>query len=128
MAPIGFRSTTVADESAIRALLQQAHGFASADPTLEHRHLCWKYWEPRAGWEGSRSYILTRGGEIVAHAALVPAVCSFGNERLQVLHVIDWAARAQARGAGNALMQHIATLGDAIVTASGSEQAWPLLP
>jgi hypothetical protein len=45
-----------------------------------------------------------------------------------VLHVIDWAARARARGAGNALMQHIGELGDAIVTASGSEQAWPLLP
>jgi len=128
MAPIRFRSSTVADEPAIRALLQEAHGFTAVHPTLAHRHLCWKYWEPRPDWRGSRSFLLTRDAQIVAHAAVVPAACSGGNERLQLLHVIDWAARAQARGAGNALMQHIGTLGDAIVTASGSEQAWPLLP
>ena len=52
----------------------------------------------------------------MAHAAVVPAVCNWGNDRLQVLHVIDWAARAEARGAGNTLMQHIGKLGDAILT------------
>jgi hypothetical protein len=128
MACIGFRSTTAADEPAILALLQESHATAPGQPPFEHRHLHWKYWEPRAGWPGSRSYILTQGEDIVAHAAVVPAVCSFGNVRLNVLHVIDWAARAQARGAGNTLMQHIGTLCDAILTSSGSDRAWPLLP
>ncbi|HTL91588.1 MAG TPA: hypothetical protein VL176_04540, partial [Steroidobacteraceae bacterium] len=40
---------------------------------------------------------LGRVGEIVAHAAVVPAVCSAGNDRLWLLHVIDWAAGAEAR-------------------------------
>jgi hypothetical protein len=128
MTSVGFRPTTVADEPAILALLQEAHGAAPGHPMLEHRHLSWKYWEPRRGWPGSRSYILTLDDRIVAHAAVVPAVCKFANRRLNVLHVIDWAARAQARGAGNTLMQHIGTLGDAILTSGGSDLARPLLP
>jgi hypothetical protein len=110
MVRIDFRSTTVADESAIRALLQQAHGAARAHPMFERRHLQWKYWQPRQGWQGSRSYVLTRNGEIIAHAAVVPAVCSSVTDRLKLLHVIDWAASADTRGAGNTLMQHIGTL------------------
>jgi hypothetical protein len=128
MARIGFRSTTVADESAIRALLQEAHGMAPGHPMFEHRHLCWKYWEPHAGWQGSRSYVLTRDDRIVAHAAVVPAVCSWGNHRLLLLHVIDWAARREARGAGTTLMKHLGTLADAIITSVGGDAALRLLP
>jgi len=128
MARISFRSTTVADESAITALLQQAHGAAYAHPMFERRHLYWKYWEPLEGWHGSRSYVLTRNSEIIAHAAVVPAVCSSRTDRLKLLHVIDWAARADRRGAGNTLMQHIGTLADAIVTSDGGDAALRLLP
>jgi hypothetical protein len=128
MARIGFRSTTVADESAIQALLQRAHGAARGHPMFQRRHLYWKYWEPYAGWQGSRSYVLTRDGDIIAHAAVVPAVCNWGNDRLRLLHVIDWAARADALGAGNTLMQHIGTLADAIVTSEGDAAALRLLP
>jgi hypothetical protein len=128
MARIDFRSTTVADEAAIRALLQQAHGAARAHPMFESRHLHWKYWQPRQGWQGSRSYVLTRNGEIIAHAAVVPAVCSSITDRLKLLHVIDWAASADTRGAGNTLMQHIGTLADAIVTSEGDDAALRLLP
>jgi GNAT superfamily N-acetyltransferase len=128
MTRIGFRSTTVADESTLRSLLQEAHGVAPGHPMFEGRHLHWKYWEPREDWQGSRSYVLTRDGRIIAHAAIVPALCSWGTERLKVLHVIDWAARAEARGAGNTLMQHIGTLADAILTSEGGDAAWRLLP
>lgn len=128
MARIGFRSTTVADESAILALLQAALGLAAEHPMIEHRLLYWKYWEPREDWQGSRSYVLTKDERIVAHGAVVPAVCAWGSDRLRMLHVIDWAARADARGAGTALMQHIGKLADAIVTSSGSETALQLLP
>ncbi len=128
MARIGFRSTTSTDEGAIRALLQHAHGIAQDHPMFAARHLYWKYWEPRAGWQGSRSYVLTRDAEIIAHAAIVPAVCTWGTGRLGLLHVIDWAAQPQARGAGNTLMRHIGTLADAIATSDGGEEALRLLP
>ncbi len=128
MARIGFRSTTLTDERAIRALLQHAHGIAQDHPMFAPRHLYWKYWQPRAGWQGSRSYVLTRDEEIIAHAAVVPAVCTWGTGRLELLHVIDWAARPEARGAGNTLMRHIGTLADAIATSDGGEEALRLLP
>jgi len=128
MARISFRSTTVTDEPALRELLQEAHGLAPGAPMFEGGLLYWKYWQPWAGWPGSRSYVLTRDELILAHAAIVPAVCNFGNGRLNVLHVIDWAARAQARGAGKTLMQHIGTLADAIVTSDGAAEALRLLP
>lgn len=97
-------------------------------PMLEHRHLYWKYWQPRTGWQGSRSYILSGDDRIIAHAAVAPAIYAWGNSRLNVLHVIDWAARPETRGAGSTLMQHIGTLCDAILASSGSDLAWPLLP
>ena len=128
MARISFRSTTVADEPALRGLLQEAHTLAPGAPMFEASLLYWKYWQPRAGWPGSRSYVLTRDELILAHAAIVPAVCNFGSHRLNVLHVIDWAARPQARGAGKTLMQHIGTLADAIVTSDGGAEALRLLP
>ena len=128
MTRIGFRSTTVADESAIRLLLQEAHGVAPGHPMFEGRYLHWKYWEPRAGWQGSRSYVLIRDDLIIAHAAIVPAVCSWPNERLNVLHVIDWAARPEARGAGNTIMRHVGALADAIFASDGGDIAWRLLP
>ncbi len=128
MARIGFRSTTITDEPAIRALLQQAHGIARDHPMFAPRHLYWKYWQPRTGWQGSRSYVLTRDEQIIAHAAVVPAACTWGSDRVRLLHVIDWAAQPHARGAGNTLMRHIGTLGDAIVTSDGGEEALRLLP
>jgi hypothetical protein len=128
MTRIGFRSTTAADESAIRSLLQEAHGVAPGHPMFEGRHLHWKYWEPRADWQGSRSYVLTREERIIAHAAIVPGVCSWRNGRLKLLHVIDWAACPKARGAGNTLMQHIGALADAIITSDGAAAALRLLP
>jgi hypothetical protein len=128
VALIGFRSTTVADESAILAVLQEAHGMPSASPMLDSRHLYWKYWEPHEGWRGSRSYVLTKDERIVAHAAVVPATCVWGTNRIDILHVIDWAARPDARGAGAAIMQHLGKLADAIFTSNGSAMALQLLP
>ena len=128
MPRIGFRSTTVADESAIMALLQAAHVAPPAHPTFEHRHLCWKYWEPCQGWQGSRSYVLTRDGQILAHAAVVPAVYAWGSGHLKLLCVIDWAARPDARGAGVAIMQRLGDLADVIVTWTGTDTALLLLP
>ena len=109
-------------------LLQEAHNVTPGHPMFEGRYLHWKYWEPRAGWQGSRSYVLTRDDRIIAHAAVVPAVCSWANERRNILHVIDWAACPETRGAGNTIMRHIGALADAIFTCNGGETALRLLP
>ncbi len=128
MARIGFRSTTPADESAILALLREAHGAPAADPALERQHMHWKCWQPHEGWQGSRSYVLTKDDRIVAHGTIVPAVCAWERERINMLHVIDWAARSEVRGAGAAVMENIGKLADVIATSSGSPKGRQLLP
>ena len=128
MARIGFRSTTLADESAIVALLREAHGTTAAIPAVEHQHLNWKCWQPHEGWQGSRSHVLTKDDQIVAHGTVVPAVCAWEGERINMLHVIDWAARPGVRGAGAAVMEHIGKLADVIATSGGSDKARQLLP
>src|SRR5579862_680450 len=106
MAVIRFRPTTPADEPAIIELVRASFGMTADHPMIERRHLRWKYWEPRDDWEGSRSYLLTKDGTAVAHAAVVPCECLHGAQRIRIIQVIDWVARPDVRGAGAAIMQH----------------------
>jgi hypothetical protein len=128
MMRVVFRSTTAADEPAIVDLIKEANGMLPGHPMLERRHVRWKYWEPYERWPGSRSYVLTRNDRIIAHGAVVPAVCAWTDGRLSLLHVIDWAALPEAPGAGGALMHRLGGLSDAIVTSGGTATALRLLP
>jgi hypothetical protein len=123
-----FRSSTVADEAAIEALLQDSLGLAPGHPTVDPKHLHWKYWEPRADWAGSRSYVYLRNGQIVAHGAVIPGVCLWREQRIKMLHVIDWAAKRDSGGSGVALMKQIGKLSDAMFAVGGSEVTQQILP
>ncbi len=128
MASPNFRSSTVADEAEIAALLQELLGLAAGHPMAVPNHLHWKYWEPRADWVGSRSYVYLRDGQIVAHAAVIPNVCLWREHRIKALHVIDWVARPDSGGSGVALMKQIGKLTDAIFAVGGSEITQEILP
>jgi hypothetical protein len=128
MTPLQFRSTTSADESAIARFLQEAFDMNAAHPMLERRHMRWKYWEERDDWPGSRSYILANGEEILAHAAVIPGTCTWGQHRIRLLQVIDWAAKSGSVGTGMALMKRLGSLADGIVAVDGSEITLELLP
>jgi hypothetical protein len=123
-----FRSTTVADEPAIAALMRESLGLAPGHPMAESNHLHWKYWEPRADWAGSRSYVYLRNGQIVAHGAVVPNVCLWREQRIQMLHVIDWAAKPDSGGSGVALMKQIGKLSGAMFAVGGSALTQQILP
>jgi hypothetical protein len=76
---------------------------------------------------------MARGTEILAHAATVPGAFLLGTpnaqtRRVRVVHVIDWAARPTATGAGVSLMKHIGQSTDALLAIGGSEQTLKLLP
>jgi hypothetical protein len=76
---------------------------------------------------------MTRGEEILAHAAVVPGACLFGTDRsrgqrARMLHVIDWAARPTATGAGVSLLKHVGQGADALLAIGGSQQTLQLLP
>jgi hypothetical protein len=88
----------------------------------------WKYWQERHDWQGPRSYVMTRGSEILAHAALVPGMFATDAHRFRVIHLVDWAARPNATGAGVSLMKRVGRLADALLAIGGSTQTQKILP
>lgn len=129
MAPSSIRPTTVADAPALGALMAEA----GLRPNSEPAHLEWKYWHQRADWPGARSFVMTRGDEILAHAAITPGAClvrtrDLPTHRIPTAHVIDWAARPTATGAGVSLMKYIRQSTTALLAIGGSAQTLRLLP
>jgi len=106
---------------------------AGLRPNSEPAQLDWKYWRERTDWPGPRSFVMTRGEEILAHAATVPGAClaqspASGTQRIRTVHVVDWAARPSATGAGVSLLKYIGQSTDALVAVGGSAQTLQLLP
>lgn len=88
----------------------------------------WKYWQPRADWPGSRSFVLTDGRELLAHQAIVPGAILHGGARSRIIHAIDWAARREAVGAGIRLARHVARMSDFVFAIGGSGDTLKILP
>lgn len=124
MAASSIRATTPADTPALRELMAEA----GLDPNSEPEHLHWKYWQERADWPSPRSFVMTRGADVLAHAAIVPGVCLADGERARTIHLIDWAARPTATGAGVSLLKHLGQTADALLAIGGSAQTLRLLP
>jgi hypothetical protein len=119
-----IRPTTAADARSVVGLLNGAGLHPNAAP----QDLQWKYWQPRADWSGPRSFVLVDGNDPIAHAALIPGSCVWQEQRIKVIHLIDWAARAEAIGAGTALLKHIALEAQALLAIGGSATTQQILP
>lgn len=112
------------DAPAIIELMRQA----GLDPHVEPEHLHWKYWRERSDWPGSRSFVLTNGSELLAHGAVVPGSMRWGANRARVIHMIDWAARREALGAGVILMKYVGGLTDFLLGIGGSDDTLSIMP
>jgi hypothetical protein len=123
-----FRPTDPADAPAIVAFLASVLRHDPADARFEARQLDWKYWQAHPDWRGSRSYVLARGSEILAHAAVVPGHCAWRGGRVRTVHLIDWAAQPGAIGAGTTLLKRVGQLTDALLAIGGSAQTLSILP
>lgn len=128
MPKLSIRPATPDDAPGLGELMAEC----GLQPNSEPAHLHWKYWQSRPDWLGPRSFVMARGAEIQAHAAIVPGVCLFAAQdevqRVRTVHVIDWAARPSVAGAGVMLMKYIAQTTDALLAVGGSEQTLRLLP
>lgn len=118
------RPSTAQDGPAIVALMKQA----GLHPHREPAHLRWKYWDARPDWEGPRSFVLTDGTELLAHGAVVPGTVRWGATQARVIHMIDWAARGDAVGAGVVLMKHIGNMTDFLLGIGGSGHTLKIMP
>ena len=125
-----IRPATPADAPAMYALMKEA---GLRVPHTDPAHLDWKYWHERPDWPGPRSFVLTRGQELLAHAAVIPGACLTGlsapaARRVRTLHLIDWAARPSATGAGVSLLKYLGQTTDVLLSIGGSAQTLQLLP
>lgn len=119
-----FRPSTPADSAALAALLSAA----GLNPVLRPEVELWKYWRLRADWPGDRSYVLTEHGSLIAHGALIPGVLAWGHERARIIQVVDWAARADAAGAGFSLLKRVSRIADGAISIGGSAHTRQILP
>jgi hypothetical protein len=118
-----IRPSTPADAPAIGALFRERGMRHDLDP----RFLDWKYWQQRADWPGSRSFVVTSGSELIAHAAVAPGTCAWAGGRVATLHMFDWAAR-QGSGAGVTLLKYIGRMSEALLAIGGGAETLSILP
>jgi hypothetical protein len=118
-----IRPSTPADAAAIGALFMERRMPVDLDP----RYLDWKYWQPRDDWAGPRSFVVTRGNELIAHAAIVPGTCAWAGRRIAILEMFDWAAR-EGTGAGVILLKHIGRMTEAQLAIGGGAETLRILP
>ncbi|MGB6451039.1 MAG: hypothetical protein WBE92_09835, partial [Steroidobacteraceae bacterium] len=76
----------------------------------------------------SRSFVLTDGRSLLAHGAAVPATLRWGVTEARVIHMIDWAARRDAVGAGVVLMKHVGQMSDFLLGIGGSHHTLEIMP
>jgi hypothetical protein len=113
-----IRPATPGDASAMGAFFAEA----GLPIDVDSRHMHWKYWQPRADRPGPRSYVLVDDSGIVAHGGLVPGSILWGDERIELVQMIDWVARPDALGAGVSLMKDVARLVDGLLSIGGDVQ------
>jgi hypothetical protein len=123
-----FRETSPRDTPAVAAFLQRIFDIDPSLPLIAPRHLHWKCWEQRSDWPGSRGYVMTREGAILAHGTVVPLSCVSGQQHLKMIHLIDWTADPKSVGSGVILLKQVARLVDAVLAVGGSEMTQKVLP
>jgi hypothetical protein len=101
---------------------------AGLHPQTDPQHLHWKYWQERSDWPGPRSFVLTDGHDLLAHGALVPGTLCSGETRQRMVHMIDWAARRDAVGAGVLLMKYVGRQTDFLLGIGGTEHTRKIMP
>lgn len=123
-----FRTTCPQDADAVTAFIERIYGLDSSFPLIAPQHLHWKCWEPRSDWPGSRGYVITKEGVIVAHGTVVPLSLVSAGRHLKMLHLIDWAADPKSVGSGVTLLKHLAQFVDAVIIVGGSAMTQKILP
>jgi hypothetical protein len=84
----------------------------------------WKYWFPLACWpHASRSFVLEKQGQILAHAATAPVLHAGPRGSVSSQNIVDWAARPDSPGAGLALVRGFTRLTDTFLVIGGTADA-----
>ncbi|MGD0792727.1 MAG: GNAT family N-acetyltransferase [Terriglobales bacterium] len=88
-----IRATEPKDIPALAKFLVRVYQFDPSDFHADPRLLEWKYLYPRASWQGGRSYLLEKNGQIMAHCGVCPVTFHLPDRTtVKSLTMMDWAA------------------------------------
>src|SRR5258706_3470841 len=104
----------------VAAFLRRIFRVPATFRTFQPDVLRWKYFAPHPLWEGSRSCVFRKDGEIVAHGCVTPFRWLTAAGPLRASCVIDWAADRSVPGAGLLLFRKIAERFDGLAGIGGS--------
>lgn len=113
---------------AIAVLLQKALQVSPSDPLLNRSYLSWKYFAEGPPWPSARSYVLTSGSEIVAHASIWPVQLRLAQGVRHGISFGDWVASADHPGAGLLVLREIMALSSLVLVTGGAPVTRAILP
>lgn len=128
--PLQFRATERDELDSVIAFLVTVLQGGASTPGFEAEHVAWKYYDPRADWEGSRSFVLEDAGRIVAHLAVMPGCLATESGAMRSMHFIDWAAAPDSFIAGSSLLRKLMRRFEVTFCIGGSpdnQRALPIL-
>src|SRR5690242_11297599 len=123
-----FRATERSELDSVADFLRSVLHPEADHPTVQTAHMAWKYYEPRADWEGSRSFVLEDGGRIMAHLAVMPGCLRTSAGTVRAMHFIDWAAAPGSFIAGSSLLRRLMRQFDVTFCIGGSPDNRRALP
>jgi hypothetical protein len=112
----------------VRTFLAKVFGLPESAPFLAPALLDWKWFAPRPGWNGARSYVLEQAGELAAHGCAWPVTFLAPQGAVTSTRVCDWAGGLKAPGAGVLLFRKFGTLADTLLAVGGSPETQAILP
>jgi hypothetical protein len=117
-----IRATQSNDLPALAEFLVRVYQFDSSDYHADPQFLEWKYLYPRDNWQGSRSYVLEKNGQTIAHCGICPVIFHLPDgTTVNSLTLTDWAADRAVPGAGVMLYRKIMAMAPtAFVIGGGS--------
>jgi len=124
-----LRTAKQNDLPALAKFLVRAYKFEPSDFHFDPRLLEWKYLYPRTGWQGGRSYLLERDGNIVAHAGVGPLVFHLPTGQVvNSLTIMDWAADSTVPLAGITLFRKLMEMAPTTFIIGGAPVTRKIMP
>jgi len=124
-----FRAIGPSDLPALARFLVRVYKFEPSDLHADPRMLEWKYLYPRPDWEGSRSYVLEKDGEIIAHGGVFPVTFRLPTgDTVGSLTITDWAADPAIPGVGVMLYRKLMQMAPTSFDIGGAAATREMLP
>ncbi len=108
MTSAAIRATESDDLPALAKFLVRVYQFDPSDHHANPQFLEWKYLRPHSAWKSSRSYLLEKNGEIMAHCGICPVIFHLPDgTTVNSVTMMDWAADRSAPGVGVQLLRKL---------------------